>query len=51
MSSSMVYGLLPVFLVKILHSTTATVGIIEGLAEATTSLTKILSGVASDWLG
>jgi len=51
MSSSMVYGLLPVFLVKVLHSTTATVGLIEGLAEATTSLTKILSGVASDWLG
>jgi MFS family permease len=51
MSSSMVYGLLPVFLVTVLHSTTATVGIIEGLAEATTSLTKILSGVASDWLG
>ena len=51
MSSSMVYGLLPVFLVTVLHSTTATVGIIEGLAEATTSLTKIVSGVASDWLG
>ena len=51
MSSSMIYGLLPVFLIKVLHSTMATVGFIEGLAEATTSLTKIASGVASDWLG
>ncbi len=51
MSSSMIYGLLPVFLIKVLHSTMAMVGFIEGLAEATTSLTKIASGVASDWLG
>jgi MFS family permease len=51
MSSAMVYGLLPVFLVKILHTTVASVGLIEGTAEATTSVTKIVSGVASDWLG
>lgn len=51
MSSAMVYGLLPVFLVKVLHATAASVGIIEGIAEATTSLTKIASGMASDWLG
>jgi MFS family permease len=51
MSSAMVYGLLPVFLVKVLGATMASVGIIEGIAEATTSLTKIVSGRASDWIG
>lgn len=51
MSSAMVYGLLPVFLVAVLHATPASVGVIEGIAEATTSITKIASGVASDWLG
>jgi MFS family permease len=47
----MVYGLLPVFLVRVLNSTMAAVGVIEGAAEAMTSLTKILSGMTSDWLG
>jgi MFS family permease len=51
MSSAMVYGLLPIFLVKVLHATMASVGLIEGIAEAMTSLTKVASGVASDWLG
>ena len=51
MSSAMVYGLLPVFLVVILHTSIASVGIIEGIAESTASLTKIVSGVVSDWLG
>ena len=50
MSSAMVYGLLPVFLV-ILNTSIASVGLIEGIAEATASLTKIVSGVTSDWLG
>ena len=50
MSSAMVYGLLPVFLVRVLHGTVALVGVIEGIAEAATSLTKIVSGIASDWL-
>jgi MFS family permease len=51
MSSAMVYGLLPVFLVKSLGATAASVGLIEGTAEATTSLVKLLSGVMSDRLG
>ena len=51
MSSAMVFGLLPVFLVRVLNTTIASVGIIEGVAEATTSFTKIISGMASDWLG
>ena len=51
MSSAMVYGLLPVFLVRVLGATVASVGVIEGIAEATTSLAKIVSGVASDRIG
>jgi MFS family permease len=51
MSSAMVYGLLPVFLVKILGASTASVGFIEGIAEAMMSLTRIFSGLASDWMG
>ena len=48
MSSAMIYGVLPVFLVVVLGASTASVGLIEGLAEATTSFVKILSGAASD---
>lgn len=51
MSSAMIYGLLPVFLVTVLGASMTSVGVIEGLAEATNSLTKIFSGVTSDWLG
>jgi len=51
MSSAMVYGLLPVFLVKSLGATMASVGFIEGIAEAMMSLTRIFSGLASDWMG
>jgi MFS family permease len=51
MSSAMVYGLLPVFLVKVLGASTASLGLIEGTAEATTSFIKLLSGALSDWSG
>lgn len=51
MSSAMVYGLLPVFLVKVLGASTASVGFIEGIAEAMMSLARISSGLASDWMG
>jgi MFS family permease len=51
MSSAMVYGLLPLFLVKVLGTSAAVVGVIEGSAEATTSLLKIASGVISDRVG
>jgi MFS family permease len=51
MSSAMIYGLLPVFLVTVLGASAATVGLIEGIAEATTSAMKIFSGAASDWIG
>ena len=51
MSSAMVYGLLPVFMVKSLGATTAAVGLIEGIAEAMMSVARIFSGLASDWMG
>jgi MFS family permease len=51
MSSAMVYGLLPLFLVKVLGASAAVVGVIEGAAEATTSLIKLASGAISDRAG
>jgi MFS family permease len=51
MSSAMIYGLLPVFLIRVLGVSMASVGFIEGIAEAANSLVKIISGAASDWLG
>ena len=50
-SSEMVHALLPVFLVSVLGAGTVAVGIIEGVAEATASITKIFSGALSDRLG
>lgn len=51
MSSQMIHGLLPVFLVTVLGASVLSVGVIEGIAEATNSLAKVLSGTFSDWLG
>ena len=50
-SSEMVHALLPVFLVSELGASFAAVGLIEGIAKATAAITKIFSGVLSDWLG
>ncbi|WNL44025.1 MFS transporter [Dyella sp. BiH032] len=50
-SSEMIHALLPVYLVTVLGASTLTVGFIEGVAEATASITKIFSGALSDWLG
>jgi MFS family permease len=50
-SSEMIHALLPLYMVTVLGASALTVGIIEGLAEATASITKIFSGVLSDWLG
>jgi MFS family permease len=50
-SSEMVHGLLPVFLVGTLGASPALLGLIEGIAEATASLGKAVSGPLSDWLG
>ena len=50
-SSEMIHALLPVYLVTVLGTSALTVGVIEGIAEATASITKVFSGAISDWLG
>ena len=50
-SSEMIHALLPVYLVTALGTAVITVGIIEGIAEATASIVKVFSGALSDWIG
>jgi MFS family permease len=50
-SSEMIHALFPIYLVTVLGTSTLTVGIIEGIAEATAAITKIFSGALSDRLG
>ena len=50
-SSEMIHSLLPVFLVGTLGASVVMLGFIEGVAEATASITKIFSGWISDRLG
>ena len=51
LSSEMIHALLPLYLVGALGASTLVVGIIEGIAEATASITKVFSGALSDYLG
>ena len=51
MSTELIQSLLPLFMVSVLGAPIALVGLIDGLAEATASFTKILSGAISDQLG
>jgi len=50
-SSELVHSLLPVFMVSVLGASMVTVGIVEGIAEATAAITKVFSGALSDYLG
>ena len=50
-SSEIIHSLLPAFLVIVLGANAFSIGIIEGVAEATTSIARIFSGAISDWLG
>jgi MFS family permease len=50
-SSEMIHALLPVFLVSVLGTSVAAVGLLEGTAEAIAQVTKVFSGTLSDWLG
>ncbi len=50
-SSEMIHALLPALLVGTLGASVAALGIIEGVAEATASITKVFSGWLSDRLG
>lgn len=51
LSSELVHSLLPVFLVTTLGASALTVGVIEGIAEATAMVVKIFSGAISDFIG
>jgi MFS family permease len=50
-SSELIHSLLPVFLVTVVGASTVTVGLIEGVAEATAAIAKVLSGALSDRIG
>lgn len=50
-SSELVHSLLPVFMVTTLGASVTSVGVVEGIAEATALITKIFSGTLSDYLG
>lgn len=50
-SSEMIHALLPVYMVTMLGASALSVGIIEGIAESTASITKVFSGALSDRLG
>jgi MFS family permease len=47
-ASEMIYPLLPVFLTSVLGASPAFIGVIEGIAEATASLLKLVVGSLSD---
>jgi MFS family permease len=48
LSSEMLYPIIPVFLTEVLHAPMTVIGVIEGIAESTASLLKVVSGWASD---
>jgi MFS family permease len=50
-SSELIHSLLPVFMVTALGLSMATVGLIEGAAEATALIVKVFSGALSDYWG
>ncbi len=47
-SSELVHSLLPVFMASVLGASVATIGVIEGIAEATAAIVKVFSGAISD---
>jgi MFS family permease len=49
-SSELVHSLLPVFMSSVLGASMVTIGLVEGVAEATAAVTRVFSGVASDHL-
>jgi MFS family permease len=50
-SSELIHSLLPVFMATVLGASMTTIGIVEGVAEATAAITKVFSGALSDYLG
>lgn len=50
-SSEMIHSLLPIFLMSVLGASAEMVGLIEGIGEATASISKLFSGWLSDRIG
>jgi MFS family permease len=50
-SSELIHSLLPILMVTTLGASMVTVGLIEGVGEATAAIMKVFSGVLSDHLG
>ncbi len=50
-SSEIIHSLLPMFLMASLGASATTIGLIEGIAEATAPIVKVFSGTLSDYLG
>lgn len=50
-SSELIHSLLPVFMATALGMSAFSIGLIEGVAEATTLIVKVFSGALSDWWG
>jgi len=48
MASEMIYPIVPIFLTSVLGAPVAIVGLIEGIAESTASVLKVISGWLSD---
>jgi MFS family permease len=51
LSSEIIHALLPLFMVGTLGLSVAAVGLIDGIAESTASITKVFSGWVSDRIG
>jgi MFS family permease len=50
-SSELIHSLLPIFMTAVLGASMVTVGLVEGVGEATAALLKVFSGALSDRLG
>lgn len=51
MSSELIHSLLPVFMATVLGASMISIGLVEGVAEATAAIMKVFSGAISDYLG
>jgi MFS family permease len=49
--SELIHSLLPAFMATVLGASMVTIGLVEGVAEATAAITKVFSGALSDYLG
>jgi len=50
-SSEMVFSVLPSYIVQVLGASKTELGLIEGIAEASSNILRMASGYISDWIG